>query len=339
MTFHTQTTLVGLARAAVDARLRMTEYVATPNATAYLEQLVQDRWASVTDDPPPQAVVDTIIRTTNNVWRNGEPFVAAPAMTAIVAAAAEALDLTGDLLTREAAPSDSGILFLPEPIFVRGHSGELTRLAAITWATISSPHRSSWIISGWVDHEAADDSLGQKLRTADPSGRTGQTIGPYVLVTYNVLPIASPVPAKDNLGPIDDTEQDWQPAPDGSYVIAAESEVGNAAAIAYAFWCIQAQPLATVARPPLARAARRRAQRASIIHDTRVVMLRRTAPIAEPGDGEAKWHYRVRFFVKGHWRRLVDKDGQPYRIWIHVHIKGPNGAPLLHGEKVAVLAR
>ena len=43
--------------------------------------------------------------------------------------------------------------------------------------------------------------------------------------------------------------------------------------------------------------------------------------------------------VRGHWRRLTDKHGNPYRIWIHAHIKGPDGAPLRHGEKVAILAR
>ncbi|TWJ25132.1 hypothetical protein [Micromonospora endolithica] len=67
-------------------------------------------------------------------------------------------------------------------------------------------------------------------------------------------------------------------------------------------------------------------------------MLRRTKPTAEP-TGEAKWHYRVRFIVRGHWRRLVNADGQPYRIWIHSHIKGPDGAPLLLGDTVSVLAR
>ena len=47
----------------------------------------------------------------------------------------------------------------------------------------------------------------------------------------------------------------------------------------------------------------------------------------------------MRFAVRGHWRRLHDKDGRLYRVWIHAFIKGPDGAPLLHGEKVAVLAR
>jgi hypothetical protein len=56
------------------------------------------------------------------------------------------------------------------------------------------------------------------------------------------------------------------------------------AVLVYAFWRIQAQPLATVAAAPVDRSTRRRAARASIRHDTRVVMLRRTHPLAEPGD-------------------------------------------------------
>ena len=47
----------------------------------------------------------------------------------------------------------------------------------------------------------------------------------------------------------------------------------------------------------------------------------------------------VRFVVRGHWRRLHDRDGDPYRIWIHAHLKGSDDAPLLGGEKVAILAR
>ncbi|MFI7075071.1 hypothetical protein [Micromonospora sediminicola] len=75
------------------------------------------------------------------------------------------------------------------------------------------------------------------------------------------------------------------------------------------------------------------------MHDIRVVMLRRTSALTEPANGPAKWHYRVWSVVRGHWRRLIDKHGQAQRIWVRVHLKGPDDAPLLHGEKVAVLAR
>lgn len=142
-----------------------------------------------------------------------------------------------------------------------------------------------------------------------------------MLTDVNYLPIARPVPSVPDLPAIDEPDRDWQTAPDGRYVIAdADARTHVAAATAYAFWRISAQPLATVARPPPDRAARRRAARASIAHDTRVVMLRRTSPAAPRGDGEAKWHYRVRFVVRGHWRHLTDRHGQPYRIWIHQHI-------------------
>jgi hypothetical protein len=57
-------------------------------------------------------------------------------------------------------------------------------------------------------------------------------------------------------------------------------------AIVYAFWRIQAQPLATVAPAPLDQPTTRRAARARIVHDTRVVMLRRTHPVAEPTTGK-----------------------------------------------------
>jgi hypothetical protein len=160
-----------------------------------------------------------------------------------------------------------------------------------------------------------------------------------VLDSLDYLPIASPVQARLTAH-VDNADVDWEPAPDGRYVIDSSGcSTAVCTAIAYAFWRIQEQPLATVAPAPLDTSSERRANRHSIKHDTRVVMLRRTHPATEPGDGEAKWHYRVRFFVRGHWRHLSDKQGRPYRIWITAYIKGPDGAPLLAGEKVQILAR
>jgi hypothetical protein len=146
--------------------------------------------------------------------------------------------------------------------------------------------------------------------------------GPYVLNSFAEIPIGTPVPAPDTAPVVDDDEHDWEPAPDGRYCLDETTVRLNAvAAIAYAFWRIQDQPISTLANPPLDRAARRRALRANLAHHTRVVMLRRTSPITEPADGEAKWHYRVRFLVRGHWRRLTNAEGQPYRIWINSYIR------------------
>jgi len=158
--------------------------------------------------------------------------------------------------------------------------------------------------------------------------RLAARFGPYVLVDLDVVPIGDPLPERAWHGDDGSDGAEWHSAPDGRYVIdLSDAHCPPCTALAYAFWRISTQPLATVARPPLDRPARRRAARARIVHDTRVVMLRRTQPLTEPADGEAKWHYRVRFIVRGHWRRLTDTHGRPYRIWINAYIKGPDGAP------------
>ncbi|QOC89705.1 hypothetical protein [Micromonospora craniellae] len=346
MTLRTETTLAGYARAAVAMKTRMHEFCTSTAGSEYTRAFVETLFDNVPEADrhgeaaPDQKVAEVINRASGTVWAQGEAYVLAPAMTAIVAAAAEALDLTGDLLTADAAPTDGGVLFLPEPIYHRNLAGKVSGIAAITWTTVTSPRGRSWLICGWADRDDLDDPHAARIQDytrQDPTLRA--RLGPYVLTNLNILPIAAPVPAvehPDDLEP----DRDWETAPDGRYVIAdATARTHVCAAIAYAFWRIQAQPIAIAAAAPLDRPARRRAARACIVHDTRVVMLRRTSALTETGDGPARWHYRVRFVVRGHWRRLIDKHGQAYRIWIHAHIKGPDDAPLLHGEKVAVLAR
>jgi hypothetical protein len=346
MTFRTETTLAGYARAAVGMKTRMHEYCASTAGGEYARAFVETRFAGLppadNDDEahPHQKLVEVINRASSAVWAQGEAYVLAPAMTAIVAAAAEALDLTGDLLTADAAPTDGGVLFLPEPIYHRNLSGQVSGIAAITWATIASPSGRSWLICGWANRDDTEDPHATRIHGyAQQDPTLLSRLGPYMLTNLDVLPIAAPVPAVRQPD-IDEPDRDWETAPDGRYVIAdATARTTVCAAIAYAFWRIQAQPISVAAPAPLDRPARRRAARASIVHNTRVVMLRRTSTLTESDDGHARWHYRVRFVVRGHWRRLIDRHGQAYRIWIHAHIKGPDGAPLLHGERVAVLAR
>lgn len=346
MSFQHETTLAGYARAAVHLKTRMAEYSRTKVAADYLRAAAEAYIPPTVTEPKERAaavdrIVDALARASSAAWSQGETFVLAPAMTAIVAAAAEALDLTGDLLTADAAPCDGGVLFLPEPIYHRRPTGTVAGVGAITWTPMSAGGSRFWLICGWSGRDDPDDPNAAQVRrdlATNPTLRA--QLGPYLLVDVNYLPIAQPVQAPPTGDPIDDADTDWQTAPDGRYVIAATTTRTQViTAIAYAFWRIQAQPIAVAAPAPLDRAARRRAARAAIVHNTRVVMLRRTSPVADRGDGEAKWHYRVRFVVRGHWRRLHDKHGNPYRIWIHAHIKGPDGAPLLHGEKVAILAR
>jgi hypothetical protein len=342
--FLHESTLAGYARAAVDLKIRMTEYTATAAFTDYVQTWLQVRFgAGATTAATPMADAGDFARYACVVWQHGESYVVAPAMTAIVAAAASRLDLTGEILTDDVAPADAGVVFFPEPVYQRDPDGRIYSIGAITWSRAvpvpaAGSATASWIVAGWADLGDPHDPSSAQLRAdiARLPHLTGR-FGPYMLVELTLLPIGAPVPGIAWL--CDDGDQEWHTAPDGRYVIdttAANTSV--ASRLAYAFWRIQAQPLAAVTAPPLDRPVRRRAERASIVHGTRVVMLRR-ATASTDRDSDAKWHYRVRFAVRGHWRRLHDKDGRPYRIWINAYIKGPDGAPLQHGETVSVLAR
>lgn len=352
MSLRLETTLAGYGRAAVDLKTRMWEVSQTTTTRNYLRALTEDVFAHFRgEDPTSPAeddtrLLDALVRMTSLAWRVGEPYVLAPAMTAVVAAAADALDLTGERLPADIAPTEHGVLFLPQPVYHRLPSGAVNGIGAITWARMTTTGgRPAWAVFGWSDRDDPDSPAAADAR-ARLAGhpQLASQLGPYLLTDFDLIPIGEPLDAAPVRPTTEERDRDWQTAPDGRYCIDHSTTAPHTpvlTSLAYAFWRIQAQPLATTARPPLDRAATRRAARASIMHSTRIVMLRRlrTTDLDAGISGEARWHYTVRFVVRGHWRHLRDRDGLPYRIWIHAHIKGPDGAPLLGGEKVAILAR
>lgn len=357
MSLRLETTLAGYGRAAVDLKTRMWEVSQTATARNYLKALAEDVFAHVRREDPygpdedDTRMLDALIRMTSMAWRFGEPYVLAPAMTAVVAAAADALDLTGERLPADIAPTEHGVLFLPQPVYHRLPSGAVNGIGAITWARLTTTGgRPAWAVFGWSDRDDPHSPAAADVRNRLAGHpQLASQLGPYLLTDFDLVPIGEPLDAAPDRPTVetaaaDERDRDWQPAADGLYCIDHSNTAPHTpvlTALAYAFWRIQAQPLAATARPPLDRAATRRAARASIVHGTRIVMLRRLhATDLDAGTGgDARWHYTVRFVVRGHWRHLHDRDGLPYRIWIHAHIKGPDGAPLLGGEKVAILAR
>jgi hypothetical protein len=148
VSFRTHHSLAGYARAAVDLKTQMGEHTQTCGFGRYIDAFLQSRLGGVDEGSPGdgQRVHDAVAQAAGTVWRIGEPFVLAPAMIAIVAAAAEALDLTGEVLTDQLAPCHWGVLFLPEPVYHRTGNGNLSTIAAITWAPVSSGNHRCWLI-------------------------------------------------------------------------------------------------------------------------------------------------------------------------------------------------
>lgn len=83
------------------------------------------------------------------------------------------------------------------------------------------------------------------------------------------------------------------------------------------------------------RAARRRAQReGKEPPPVRVISIRGVGAGGGAGDAQREYHHR--WVVRGHWRMQPCGPGRALRrpTWVVPHVKGPDDAPLLGGEKV-----
>lgn len=185
MTFHTETTLAGYARAAVHLKARMADYGRTPLARRYLRAYLDEAFESTAATTTPK-VLAAVDKLAHQPWQLGDPYVLAPEMSAVVAAAAEALDLAGDVVPEDIAPSDGGVLFLPEPIYHRGLRGRITSIGAITWAKMHNRDSGSsdWWITGWADRNDPHDPSAARLRALyTHDARLAAEFGPYVLTS------------------------------------------------------------------------------------------------------------------------------------------------------------
>jgi hypothetical protein len=103
-------------------------------------------------------------------------------------------------------------------------------------------------------------------------------------------------------------------------------------------WLLMKQELSSTEEVHFDRAAHRRAKKEKRpAPRVRVIALRRTGQ----GSGESgsrEWHHR--WIVRGHWRQQWYASRGVHRpVWIAPHLKGPEDAPLIGGEKVYDLRR
>ncbi|MGH3736529.1 MAG: hypothetical protein ACRDT6_13070 [Micromonosporaceae bacterium] len=337
--FDAYSTLAGYAHAAVDLKARMLEAADSAAGRRYVRLFLEAGRPAV---PLRPEGVDSAHRVICTALKVGEPYVLSPAMTAIVAAAADALDLTDEVIGEDEAPTDHGVLFLPEPICFRAPNGQVTSFGAITWSKIVN-HKGqvAYGVNAWSDPDdpldpsayascrggldrgaqrarpvpaqqdrrAADRRAHQSPRICRPRrrGRAGLGARPGRAVLHRRRPSPNPGGLRDRVR-----------------VLAHRRPAPRHRGIATAGQSHPPPRRPRIHRPPHPGGGLLRRTRAANDRDAAADPTRR---------------YRVRFVVRCHWRRLTDKDGRGYRIWIHSYIKGPDGAPLLTGEKVNILAR
>ena len=136
----------------------------------------------------------------------------------------------------------------------------------------------------------------------------------------------------------------WRPdgEPPDRYMLLADAQgttMAWARMLLAAFQLAAQEGLATTDRERAPRPERRRTERAGLPErDVRVVRLRRGTGSGGSGDGAGR-EYRHRWAVRGHWRNQWYATIQDHRPkWIMPHVKGPDGAPLIGGEKVGLVS-
>jgi hypothetical protein len=109
-------------------------------------------------------------------------------------------------------------------------------------------------------------------------------------------------------------------------------------------WLLMEQTLAAreIVRPSKAGMKRLARLNPNLLTETRYVTLRHVKmPQAEGAGQSGGMQYSVRWAVKGHWRRIEDKENPGYRrpVWVRPHTKGPEGAPILDPSKLVNVLR
>lgn len=243
-------------------------------------------------------------------------------------------------LLPEDLPARTGFMFCETPIQIIDYMDqEPSYITAASWGYWNAPVQTKWNMGAvWVTFYA---DLAQNMQGAVDQGIVAGDIRDAALRQRGRLILDNEYQApfsKDAIpvGRPDGTVLSWDEA-------WAEPDTGffKAFAIVKTIWTLMSQTVSTVSQAHYDRASRRRLQRQDIEPvPVRVVTLRRasTARSSEGGDGQRD--YRYQWLVRGHWRQQWYPSRGAHRpVWIDPHVKGPEGAPLLGGEKVYALRR
>jgi hypothetical protein len=222
-------------------------------------------------------------------------------------------------LAPEDVPARYGFMFFEAPVVTRDDSGKVSYVAA-SWGPIASgasaPSKGVWV--NWYFDVAAS---GQEFWEEIPKWFAQREIGRLGLDLEMVLPF-------------------------GEFQFAGTETEGETEGVEpdlfrtlKATWVLMAQPIASISDAHYDRAARRQLKRAGREPEqVRGVALRRTTSADSSGETDREYHHR--WIVRGHWRQQwYPSRGVNRPIWIAPHIKGPEDAPLLGGEKVYALKR
>jgi hypothetical protein len=122
----------------------------------------------------------------------------------------------------------------------------------------------------------------------------------------------------------------------------SENPFVDAAFTLWTIWSLMGQNIALDNPAAYDRASSRRVQRElGKVPNVRVISLRRSySDTNESGNSDHGNTFHHQWIVRGHWRQQwYPSRGVNRPVWIAPHLKGPEGAPLIGGERVYALKR
>lgn len=252
--------------------------------------------------------------------RSADLFHVSDTMVDVAEAAAQSLPEFS--LEKEDMPSPSGFLVFGRPIPGRevtgcGCENYAIDVVAASWCTVKNSVEDfeSVLTTWWWDSDiiAAHEVSHGRLTPAE-AARWRKQVGALSMATTNFWPLSlPPVEANRHLMRL---------------------------SILKTIWLFMQQELAVAEPVHYDRAMRRRAAREQReLPPVRIITLRRARHSQHEGEhGNREYHHR--WLVRGHWRQQWFRTRQVHRpVWIAPHIKGPEDAPLLGGEKVYALRK
>jgi hypothetical protein len=236
-----------------------------------------------------------------------ETFLVTAEMAAVCRVAGRSLPelrVTTDLL-----PASCGVLLFDDDL--AGHDPAIVQSKLVTWGPAAYGGKPGVAVASYLlpgQRVPSDD--GQADLAAAIARVFADIRGPALPSLWTFLPYGVEIPAE----------------------AVSDQHLEHLVRMVLASWLLMGQPLAARDRPVLNRADTKRATRSGLTGALTVVMLRYQPTAPEGPSGRV---YHRRWLVRGHWRRLP--SGRP--TWVHEHVKGPAGAPLVLTDKVTVLAR
>lgn len=256
--------------------------------------------------------------------RNGELFWVNGDMTDLVATAAKTMP--GFTLSPADMPSPCGFMVFDKPIHTvtSPYSGDGFPIVAASWGPCPfADYKNGGVWASW--YSDTSHVIDGPHNAALPDEVKAMMKGALPRFTYD----------HESVAPFSDT------ALKTATVTGEEpsSDSGLGVDVLKAAWLLMAQPLAELSDVEPDRAARKRLRRASQEpKPVRVIELRRPQRSEGAAAGGREYHHA--WVVRGHWRQQWFPKREVHRpVWIAPHIKGPEGAPLIGGEKVYALKR